>query len=65
MKHKKLKQSDELKIKKRFDDVSIALQSYTLDELRSIWKETKMSSTDSYALQEVVTIKLNSNAIRQ
>jgi hypothetical protein len=58
---KKLTKEDLYKIDRRFNDVSQALNAYSLDELKLIYNNTKMSNTDSEALLNVVTTKLKVN----
>jgi hypothetical protein len=58
---KKLTKEDLYKIDRRFNDVCQALNSYSLDELKLIYNNTKMSNTDSEALLNVVTTKLKVN----
>ena len=60
MKHTlKLSKKDKQKIDVRFTEASKALNSYSLVELKEIFK-TKMSSTDRDALVQVTQYKINS-----
>jgi len=57
MKHRKTK-NDIAQMEARFNSVCDALQYYTLEELKQIYLNNKMSSTDSDALKETITMKL-------
>lgn len=54
----KLKISDRAKIQARFDMKYEEFSKLELEELRRLFRETKMSSTDKHALIKVVDVKL-------
>ena len=58
----KLKASDWAKKEARYNMKCEEFNKLDLDELRRLFRETKMSSTDKYALIKVVDTKLAQNA---
>jgi len=59
----KIKLADRAKMQARFDMKCEEFSTKTLEELRELFRNTKMSSTDKHALIKVVDMKLSSQMV--